>query len=103
MRIGLLGATSAEEAFAAARRGQERAAALTSLVDTPSDNGFPGFAAIWERAWGALPGILAPSNTIASTTPHVVTAAPASAMPMLLAAGLALGGIYLINKPKRRR
>ncbi len=103
MRIGLLGAVTAEQALAAARQGQDNARTLTSSADEPASNGFPGFQEIWDRAWGALPGILSPTNTIASTTPRVIASAPRSAMPILLAAGFALGGLYLISKPKRRR
>lgn len=103
MRIGLLGSVTAQDALNAASQGQANAKVLTDYVDQPASNGFPGFAAIWDRAWGALPGILAPSANIASTVNLGAPAATQSTLPLVLAAAGVLGILMLTSKKRSRR
>ncbi len=99
------GDVSANEALAAAAKGQANARLLTSTVDAPADNGFPGFQEIWDGAWGVAKGILTNAANPASTTvvaPEQTAMDKAIPLASLAVVGL-LGVMLLAQRPKRRR
>lgn len=97
-----LGSMSAQDALDSVGIGQARAKAATDFVDTSLPNGYPGFEAIWQKAWGLAQGILNPAPTIASTTSKTSGAAMTPVVLGVVAVGALLAIVALRKSPKSR-
>ena len=99
---------TAEEALAAASRGQAQAKRITDMAENDTTgNGFPGFTAIWEKVWGVAQGVLNPQPTIASSDRLAALERTSASTQNMLMGGAALVGGYLLltalTKKKRGR